>query len=150
MARRKNNGATYPETRAKLSATMKRIGKRPPVRGGNGTGLSPCERLLAEATGLSPSTVPTGKGCRAAGLPSHFKLDLADPTIKLAIEVDGNTHYGDRKAADARKTAFSAGRGWTVLRFTNAQVREDLAGCAATVASTTSRLKGTTPTSPTV
>ncbi len=134
MARRKNNGATYPETRAKLSATMKRIGKRPPVRGGNGTGLSPCERLLAEATGL----------------PSHFKLDLADPTIKLAIEVDGNTHYGDRKAADARKTAFLAGRGWTVLRFTNAQVREDLAGCAATVASTTSRLKGTTPTSPTV
>jgi len=49
--------------------------------------------------------------------PSHYKIDLAQESVKLAIEIDGSSHGAKRRIADARKTSFLESKGWTVLRF---------------------------------
>ena len=76
------------------------------------------------------------------GVPTHYKLDIADAANRVAIEVDGPSHSTlARKEQDARKDAFLAGSGWTVLRFSNQQVMERLEECVQTVMSTISKLK---------
>jgi len=76
------------------------------------------------------------------------QIDLGDPALMLAIEIDGGSHNAlERRAQDAKKEAFLIGLGWTVLRFLNADVIQNLANCVLTVASTISKLKGATTTS---
>jgi very-short-patch-repair endonuclease len=95
------------------------------------------EVLLARATGLRPLALTMRDG----ELPYHYKLDLACPSTKLAIEIDGETHRSSAvQTADLRKVKRLAGKGWTVLRFTNREVVVDTTKCAQTVASTISRL----------
>ena len=121
---------------------------RPPTRrGGNGAGMTQPQRLLSEALpDLSPEyPVTVGRG-RHAGYPTAYKVDLAHPPTKLAVEVDGHSHYGKRKVLDAKKDGLLTELGWTVLRFSNAEVTADTVGCALTVMSTISRLKARTPT----
>jgi very-short-patch-repair endonuclease len=51
----------------------------------------------------------------------RFKLDLAYPEIRLAIEVDGFAVHSTRSAFDhdrTRENLLVTG-GWTVLRFTS-------------------------------
>lgn len=43
-------------------------------------------------------------------------VDLAIPSVKLAVEVDGRSHTG-RQAADARRDRKLARLGWRVLRL---------------------------------
>lgn len=43
-------------------------------------------------------------------------VDLAIPSVKLAVEVDGRSHIG-RQAADARRDRKLARLGWRVLRL---------------------------------
>jgi very-short-patch-repair endonuclease len=51
-------------------------------------------------------------------LPSHYKLDLANPKMMVAVEVDGSSHFRKaRKEADDRKDEFLRLNGWKVLRF---------------------------------
>lgn len=39
------------------------------------------------------------------------------------VEIDGDSHFSDAGMAhDARRTEYLAGRGYRVLRFTNAEV----------------------------
>ena len=91
--------------------------------------------------------VPMGKN-RAEGLPTVYKVDIASPELMIAIEVNGGSHGSLRvQAADKRKTEALAGRGWTVLSFTNKEVTGSLADCVQTVMSTISKSKGSTPTS---
>ncbi|MBC7634367.1 MAG: endonuclease domain-containing protein [Acetobacteraceae bacterium] len=52
-----------------------------------------------------------------------FIADLVCRREKLVIELDGSQHDHD---ADARRTRFLEGQGYTVLRFTNMQVRDDI------------------------
>jgi hypothetical protein len=142
---RANNPMSSASVRAKVSATMRAIGHKPATRGGNGSGLTAAEQALSKATGLNPHVVPTGG--KGNGYPTHYKLDLADPTVMLAIEVDGGSHKSLKvRAADSRKEEFLRGRGWTVLRFTNSRVLTDTISCAREVASTTSKLRANTPT----
>lgn len=139
-----NNPMWRQEVRAKVSESMRLMGHKPTIRGGNGRGLTEPERLLSECTGLCPVVVPTGG--RGHGYPTNYKLDLADPAAKLAIEIDGGSHKSLKvREADARKEAFLRERGWTVLRFSNEEVLADPARCALTVRSTTSKLKASTP-----
>lgn len=141
------NPMSDPAVRAKMSASLRARGHRPPVRGGNGRGMTEPQRLLAEALGSgweAEYVIPTRAG-RRGGLPTHYKVDIAHPTMLIAVEVDGQSHYS-RRAEDDRKTEFLAGLGWTVLRFSNRDVMADTADCARTVWSTTSRLKARTPT----
>ncbi|WP_407936366.1 endonuclease domain-containing protein [Longilinea arvoryzae] len=83
-------------------------------------------------------------------LPPSYKVDLAIPEVRLAIEVDGKTHKLKKwKFLDQRKTAVLNQLGWTVLRFWNEEIDQDLNKCVQTVMSTISRLKGITTTSQT-
>lgn len=149
MRKPENNGMFRPEVRAAVSAKLRAIRHKPPVQGGNGRGMTEPERLLAELTGLTPVIVPTGS--RGQGYPTHYKIDLGDAALRLAVEIDGMSHKAlSRREQDRKKEAFLRGLGWTVLRFSNEQVLGSPTDCAQTVTSTISGLRATRPTSPTV
>lgn len=143
-----HNPMARQEVREKVSATLQTMGHRPPAQGGNGRPPPEPQRRLAEALGLPMEVVVlTGKP-RRPGWPTCFKIDIADKTNMVAIEVDGGNHCAKKvQACDARKKAFLQARGWTVLRFSNKQVMEDLEACVRTVTSTTSKSRNTTTTS---
>lgn len=126
------------DVRNRMSETLRSMGHRPSVRGGNGYGLTEPQRLLSEELNWPTEVVvPTGRP-RTPGVPTHYKLDIADPDRKIAVEVDGGSHYPlARQESDRRKDAFLRGAGWTVLRFSNQEVMADTAACAQTVQSTT-------------
>lgn len=110
---------------------------RPWERGGNGRPHSWRQERLAQALGWPSEYVV----CTEGWWPPAYKIDVAEPTLKIAIEV-GNV-------ASPRKQAWYEANGWTYLHFSNRMVETWLEGCLATVASTTSRLQATTTTSPT-
>jgi hypothetical protein len=138
-----NNPMHTAQARAKMSATLRRIGHRPPWSGGNGRGLTvPQNLLMAELTRLQTGWFAefslTTK--RALNLPKNIYIDLAHPESKTAVEVDGASHaLLKQQDADRRKTAFLNGLGWIVLRFSNQEVMARSAACALTATSTTSR-----------
>ena len=122
-----------------MRATLKAMKHGPRVRGGNGHGPTVAELTLAKAIGW-PINVVVSTGGRIPGLPTCYKLDLADESTMTCIEVDGPSHsLLTRKAQDAKKTAFLNGLGWKVFRVTNREVLEELP-------STISRLKALIPT----
>lgn len=134
-------------TRDKVTASLRAMGHKPRIRGGNGKGPTAMEARLHAAlpTGWQMSLAVPTKQPRDSGYPPCYKIDLALPQIRLGIEVDGRSHCAlSRQAQDAKKTAFLASLGWTVLRFTNAEVEMDLVRCVQVIASTTSRLQATT------
>jgi very-short-patch-repair endonuclease len=66
----------------------------------------------------------------------RFSIDLALPERKIAIEADGAYWHRQPKQqrADVRKAAYLAAQGWTLLRFTEAEINTDARVCAALVA----------------
>ncbi len=57
------------------------------------------------------------------GFPTCFKIDLACPARKIAIECDGSSHNGLKaKERDKRKDDFLRSVGWTVLRLWNKDI----------------------------
>ncbi len=54
-----------------------------------------------------------------------FIADFACVAARLVIELDGSQH-ADHAASDARRTAYLASAGWTVIRFWNGRVLTDL------------------------
>jgi len=146
--RMKTNNPMMKETsREKMRATHKRIGHQPKVKGGNGREPTKPEMTLKFLFGMKLNhTVTTGVR-KGSIYPYHYKLDLALPELKLALEADGSSHSTlKRKEQDRRKDEFLNGLGWTVLRFTNQQIMNDLHTVFQTVSSTISRLKQITPT----
>ena len=129
-----NNPMSDPETRARVSAKLREIGHKPSVRGGNGRGPTLPQRLLAEALDWPMEVViPTGQR-RKGGLPSHYKVDVGNSGLKVAIEVDGSSHCSlARREQDRRKVEWLTGQGWAVLRFTNREVLADVEACAEKV-----------------
>ena len=56
-----------------------------------------------------------------------FVLDFAERKLKLAIELDGPSHFIEGAAErDAARTQYLEVKGWTVIRFSNADVVEDI------------------------
>jgi len=144
---RKTNGMSRPEIRAKVSTKLRAMGWGPPVRGGNGHGPTHEEMMLACSLGWKTGMTVTTHVPKYHGIPTHYKLDVANEELKVAIEVDGMSHNNYKvRANDRKKDKFLSGLGWTVLRFKNRQVREDLKGCVQTVLSTISKLPARTPT----
>lgn len=90
-------------------------------RGGNGTGMSSVERVVALKLGDGwqwNHPVAPADGTR----PFHYKIDFARPDLKLGVEVDGSSHnLKTRKAADRRRDQRLAARGWRVVRITNSE-----------------------------
>lgn len=144
---RTRNPMQDPEVRSRMSETLRLRGHRPRRRGGNGRGPTEPQRLLAEALGWEMEfVVKTGRP-RQAGRPTHYKLDIANPHLMMAIEVDGGSHCPlARQEQDARKSAWLIGAGWQVLRFSNQEVTADLAACVQTVMSTISKSSALTLT----
>jgi len=56
-----------------------------------------------------------------------FVADFASLNPRFVIELDGGQH-SERQVYDARRTAFLERRGFTVLRFWNTEVSENLEG----------------------
>lgn len=109
------------ERRAAMSAQARGQGRKIKKQGGNGRGMSPTEALIAPL--LPPGfswnwIVPLGPA--EQGYPSHYKLDFGNPTTKVCLEVDGNSHRTALgKTRDAKKTAKLQSLGWTVYRVKN-------------------------------
>ena len=112
-------------TRASMSSTLRRIGHRPKERGGNGRGLTePQQRLLGALPEgwVAEHVCPTGARIKG-GPPTHYKIDVAQPEVKIAVEIDGFSHTThSRKAADRRKDRWLSDHGWLVFRFSNQEV----------------------------
>lgn len=69
--------------------------------------------------------IATGQSSKL-GNPQMYWMDFAWPPIKLNVEVDGYYHrYRDHPQKDAARDLFLSNQGWRVLRFTNAQVRQN-------------------------
>jgi very-short-patch-repair endonuclease len=62
-----------------------------------------------------------------------FIADFTCRTAMLVIEVDGDTH-GSAIQYDAERTAFLEQQGWRVLRFTNADVLQNLEAVLSSIA----------------
>lgn len=53
----------------------------------------------------------------------NYILDFYCPSLKLAVEIDGDSHYGDdAQAYDAARSMFLASQGVQVVRFLNRDV----------------------------
>jgi hypothetical protein len=141
-----------PSVREKVSQSLKAMGHRPAVMGGNGRGMTRpqaalLEALAAQGVEMVAEHAVSGWG-RVPGYPNHYKLDLASPALMLGVEVDGFSHAArSRQAQDRKKEHWLGEHGWRVLRFTNQEVTEHLADCVQTVMSTISRSRGITTTS---
>ena len=100
------------------------------ARGGNGKPTKQ-QITLAKTLGLLTTmeyAIPTAAVRKQfKSLPNCYKVDLAYPEKKLAIEVDGKTHRLRRwKFLDRRKTSVLNALGWSVFRVTNEEVDNNL------------------------
>ena len=69
---------------------------------------------------------------RIHGIPKHYKIDLAFPDRRIAVEIDGRSHRTSLgRQRDERKDNALAEMGWKVVRFTNDQVMADPTAIAA-------------------
>jgi hypothetical protein len=123
---RSNNPMNDPSTLEKMRSSMS--GRTFLARGGNGQ-LTVPQINLSEALGW-PTEYPIETATvadRFDSLPHAYKVDIANPDLKLAIEVDGNSHRSRKwRFLDRRKEEVLAALGWTVLRFPNELVLGDL------------------------
>lgn len=127
-----------PEAIKKRTETLQKVG----VKGGIHRGPSQPQETLANALGLPMEfKVKSGKP-RSEGFKAVYSLDIAAPEAKLAIEIDGRDHrYSKAAEKDRKKERVLADLGWTVLRFTNEQVMDDLDGCVKQVLAMVESLK---------
>ena len=61
---------------------------------------------------------------------------IADFTCRaamLVIEIDGDTH-GSTDEYDANRTAYLSEQGWSVIRFTNTEVMQNIEAVLSTIA----------------
>lgn len=130
-----NNPMQSEKTKNKMIESLKRINHKPILQGGNGRGLTYAQKSLLEELGEGwyPEFVVKTKQVRnlfEKKPPNHYKIDIANPILKIAIEIDGHSHCTpSRKEQDFRKTKSLEFMGWTTLRFTNKQIKENPKQC---------------------
>lgn len=112
------------------------------LTGGGGSQLTLPQKLLAVRLAWETEvSIPTNQNngrartrTMKATRPFCYRLDIAEPLLKINIEVDGNSHLSTRvKTRDARRDMALTALGWTVLRFTNKQVIADLEAVVCSV-----------------
>lgn len=133
------NPSSDPVNRAQISKTLRAMGHRPSVRGGNGTGLTKAQQILLDSLGpgWNPEHVVSTGGRVKGGLPTHYKIDVANPSLMIAVEVDGGSHGTiARQQADRRKAAWLSNQGWKVLRFSNQEVLNSIDSVTERITST--------------
>lgn len=119
----KNNPMKREEIRTKVSLTHKASGHKPP-QGGNGRPApEPQIALFQVLAGRWEMEFVVNTKKRREGFPNCYKIDIAHPEKKIAIEVDGESHNCLKtQVADMKKTKFLESVGWTVLRFGNREI----------------------------
>ncbi len=66
---------------------------------------------------------------------SPYILDFAVVPQRIGVELDGATHSApDERRHDERRQASLESRGWTILRFWNHEVYDNLDGVLRTIA----------------
>lgn len=71
-----------------------------------------------------------------------YVIDFYAPSIKLAVEIDGPTHFTkDGIEYDKRRTKFIERFGITILRFTNEDVYRNIEGVLRKIEHTINELK---------
>jgi very-short-patch-repair endonuclease len=86
--------------------------------------MPPAEQLLWNR--LRARQVEGCKFRRQYGI-AAFVVDFYVPELKLAIEIDGDSHVGDdAQIYDVERQVFLEAKGTRFLRFTNQQVYENL------------------------
>jgi hypothetical protein len=104
-----------------------------PWQGGNGRGPTKAQTLLHQTIG-GLLEFPVSLGVRKPGYPTHYKIDLALPEIRLAIEIDGATHNKpEQQQRDQKKTEALSALGWTILRLSNKEISTDLKNVATSI-----------------
>jgi very-short-patch-repair endonuclease len=66
-----------------------------------------------------------------------FIADFFCPSKGLVVEVDGETHFSEE---DVRRDAFLSRRGFTTIRFTNDEVRDNMDGVLIKILETLQRI----------
>ena len=131
-----NNPMKNAEIRAKVSATLKKINHQPKTRGGNGRGATIPQKMLANALGWQMEYAVKTEKPRGSGYPTCYKVDIANPEHKIAIEVDGSSHQAlERQMQDKKKEALLISKGWKVIQFKNLGVIDNLEKCVQKVMS---------------
>ncbi|MGA2993783.1 endonuclease domain-containing protein [Bradyrhizobium sp.] len=81
----------------------------------------------------------------------NYIADFACLSVKLIIELDGETHdFEERQRADATRDAFFTSEGFHVLRFTNEQVMSNPEGVVEVIRQVASSQASGLPPSPTL
>ena len=59
---------------------------------------------------------------------SRYRLDMALPNLKIAIEADGKDFHSSpkQKAHDKKRDAFLRSHGWVTLRFSGSQINKNM------------------------
>ena len=95
-----------------------------PLRQDLRNNASPIERLLWGR--LRGSQIAGAKFRRQFGI-GEFIVDFYCPAIKLAVELDGESHRTDEATVkDRRRSAYVESLGVTVLRFSNEQIVNEM------------------------
>jgi leucyl-tRNA synthetase len=135
-----NNPMINPVSVEKMK--LKMIGRTFLSRGGNGQITIPQKKLL-EALSLPESNleyvIPTKEvASMFQSVPPCYKVDIAIPEMKLAIEVDGRSHKTKKwRFLDKRKTEILNALGWRVLRFWNEEILMDIEQVKMTISTYT-------------
>ncbi|MBW4678262.1 MAG: endonuclease domain-containing protein [Desmonostoc geniculatum HA4340-LM1] len=78
-----------------------------------------------------------------------FVVDFYVPELKLAIEIDGDSHFQpDAIEYDKERQLFLEAKGIRVVRFTNEQVYQQLDEVVEAIAQTICQLRQSTPPQP--
>ena len=111
------------QSKMKMIAKLREIRHKPIKRGGNGQLLPLPQLALLHALGEgweSEFAVATKMGHRNGTYPNCYKLDIANPTLMIGIEIDGNCHTTlARKTQDKKKTDLLISQGWSIYRLSN-------------------------------
>ena len=124
-----------PEVRLKQRQTLKAMGHKPPIQGGNGKPIPVPQMALFNFLHKHHKDwweleyiIPTRTLVYSEVMPKYFRLDIACKTRKVWIEVDGKNHLTLKvKDADRRKREALATIGWKVLRFSNQTILDWMA-----------------------
>ena len=129
---KKNNPMMNPKTVEKMKQHFKKYGhplKGQQLKGGNGRPIPYAQRTLwaALADGWILEYPIKTKVVRNLGYPTCYKADIANPELKIWIEVDGWGHQlPDGKKRDKKKEDFLKTLGWKGLRFWNQEIEDDI------------------------
>jgi very-short-patch-repair endonuclease len=96
---------------------------------------SPIERQLYNVLVTNGYYVQTQVPC------GKYRIDMALPSLKIAIEADGKAYHSTpaQRAHDRRKNAYLRANGWRVLRFSGRQINHEMRHVLARIQKEASR-----------